>query len=200
MASELAVYLRLGFDHIADLRAWDHILFIVALSAGYRLAHWRQLLVLVTAFTVGHSLTLLLATLRLLSVSSAVVEPLIAATILVTAVFNLVASRLRPDPLRLPRSARRVRYLMALLFGLIHGLGFSSFLRAILGQEESIAVPLLAFNLGLEVGQVAILAVILLVTHVAVSVARVPPRRWVAALSGTACVAALLLLAGHLGG
>ncbi|MEX0893246.1 MAG: HupE/UreJ family protein [Gemmatimonadota bacterium] len=199
MGSEFAVFLRLGFDHIADLRAWDHILFIVALSAGYGLAHWRQLLVLVTAFTVGHSLTLLLATLRLVSVSAAVVEPLIAATILATAAFNLAEARTRPDPLQLPRRTRRVLYAMALCFGLIHGLGFSSFLRALLGQEEAITVPLLAFNLGLEAGQLVILAVILLTTHLAVRVARVPRTRWITLLSGSACLAALFLLAGHIG-
>jgi hypothetical protein len=93
MHSTFAVYLRLGFDHIADLRGYDHILFVVALSAGYALAQWRQLLVLVTAFTVGHSVTLALATLRLVSVSTAWVEFLIPVTIVATGAFTLWESR-----------------------------------------------------------------------------------------------------------
>jgi len=141
MHSTFVVYLQLGFDHIADLRGGDHILFIVALAAGYGLSHWRHLLILVTAFTVGHSVTLALATLRLVSVSSAWVEFLIPVTILATGVFTLAETRARPERLELPSRTQRVKYVMALLFGLIHGLGFSNFLRAMLGDEESIALP-----------------------------------------------------------
>jgi len=119
MHSAFAVYLHLGFDHIADLRGYDHILFVVALSAGYGLEHWRQLLVLVTAFTVGHSLTLVLATLRLVTVSSAWVEFLIPLTIVATGVFTILETTTAPERLHRPGRARRVKYAMALFFGLI---------------------------------------------------------------------------------
>lgn len=195
MHSTFAVYVHLGFDHIADLRGYDHILFVVALSAGYGLAQWRQLLVLVTAFTVGHSLTLALATLRLVSVSSAWVEFLIPLTIVATGVYTLVETAAAPRPDHPPQRARRVKYAMALLFGLIHGLGFSTFLRALLGEEESIALPLFSFNVGLEVGQIVILAAALAMSAAASRWTPLRPGRWTMALSGGAALVAVYLAA-----
>jgi len=193
MHSTFAVYLHLGFDHIADLRGYDHILFVVALSAGYGLAHWRHLLVLVTAFTVGHSLTLALATLRLVSVSSAWVEFLIPLTILATGAYTIAETAAAPRRSHQPERVRRVKYAMALFFGLIHGLGFSTFLRAMLGEEESIALPLFSFNVGLEIGQIVILGVALGVSAAVVRWTPLRPWRWAMALSGgTALVAAYL--------
>jgi hypothetical protein len=200
MGSEFLVYLRLGFDHIADLGAYDHILFIVALSAGYGVADWKQLLVLVTAFTVGHSVTLALATLRLISISSALVEILIPLTILVTAGYNAGQARGSRDGSGPGRRTHQIKYALALGFGLIHGLGFSTFLRAVLGEEESIALPLFSFNVGLEVGQIGILSVVLLSTFVIVHWVRVKRTSWVTMLSGVTGVAALALLAVRIAG
>ena len=200
MGSEFLVYLRLGFDHIPDLSAYDHILFIVALSAGYGLAHWRQLLVLVTAFTVGHSVTLALATLRLISISSGLVEILIPLTILITGCYNAVEARDHRDALGPGRRTHQIKYVLALGFGLIHGLGFSTFLRAVLGEEESIALPLFSFNVGLEVGQNGILSVVLLLTLAVIHWVRVERTSWVFLLSGVTGVAALALLAGRIAG
>ena len=191
--STFAVYLHLGFDHIADLRGYDHILFIVALAAGYGLEHWRRLLVLVTAFTVGHSLTLALATLRLISVSTTWVEFLIPVTILATGAFNLAETLTPPGDKERPGRAQRVKYAMALFFGLIHGLGFSNFLRAMLGEEESITLPLFSFNVGLELGQIAILAVVLAVGWAVVRRTLLDGTLWTRILSvGTALAAAAL--------
>lgn len=198
MASEFTVYLELGFRHIADLGAYDHILFVVALSAGYALTHWRRLLILVTAFTVGHSVTLALATLRLISISGALVEVLIPVTIVLTGVFGIVEARLTGDAEEPPARARHIKYGLALCFGLIHGLGFSTFLRAVLGEEESIALPLLSFNVGLELGQIGILSVVLALTWVVVRGAGVKASHWTIALSGTTAVAALAMLVGRL--
>jgi hypothetical protein len=198
MTSEFAVYARLGFGHIADLSAHDHILFVVALAAGYGLTHWRHLLVLVTAFTVGHSVTLALATLRLISISSALVEVLIPVTILVTALFDVFEVRDGGAEADLSPRAQRTKYGLALVFGLIHGLGFSTFLRALLGAEERITVPLFAFNVGLEVGQILILAAILAVTHAVTRWIGMRARLWTLILSGVVSLAALVLLAGRL--
>ena len=195
MHSTFAVYLRLGFDHIADPRAYDHILFIVALSAGYALTHWRHLLVLVTAFTVGHSITLALATLRLVHVSSAAVEVLIPCTILATGLYNLWETRTPPGQLDRPGRQQHVKYAMALFFGLVHGLGFSTFLRAMLGEEESVALPLFSFNVGLEVGQIGILTAVLVASWAAVRAGRMRPALWTVILSSVTSLAALLLLA-----
>jgi hypothetical protein len=201
MGSAFTVYLELGFRHIADLAGYDHILFIVALAAGYRLSQWKHLLVLVTAFTVGHSVTLALATLDLVRVRGDWVEFLIPLTILLTALYTLWESWRLPgrDAARL-RHAREFKYGMALLFGLVHGMGFSNFLRALLGEEEGLAWPLFSFNVGLEVGQVAILATILIVTSAATGLLRVPPVFWTRLLSVAAGAPALLLLISRVPG
>jgi hypothetical protein len=204
MGSEFLAYLRLGVAHIADLAGYDHILFVAALTGGYTLGAWRRLLVLVTAFTIGHSITLALATLRLVAVDTKLIEVLIPATILVTALVSIVQSR-RPDEARPwrrsgwrgaddgPRGAGLL-YLLALGFGLIHGLGFSTYLRSLLGAESAIAVPLLAFNLGLEAGQLLIVAITLVI---GAAVARLlgARRDWVLLLAGiTGGLATLLLV------
>ncbi len=189
MGSEFLVYLRLGFEHIADLRGYDHILFIAALCAVYRFAEWKHLLWLVTAFTVGHSVTLALATLDVVRINDALVEFLIPLTIFFTAVVN-IAERQAPEGWR----AAYAKYAMALGFGLIHGMGFSNYLRAVLFEEDSLFVPLLAFNVGLEVGQVAILLVLLAVAHGVVRFLGLPRREWVVALSGAAAGIALTLM------
>lgn len=198
MTSEVIVYFRLGVGHILDVGAHDHLLFVVALAAGYGLTHWRHLLILVTAFTVGHSVTLALATLRLLHVSSALVELLIPVTILATALFDLLEVRVSAGDIDVSPRMQRTKYGLALAFGLIHGLGFSSFLRALLGAEESITRPLLAFNVGLEIGQIVILAAILAASHVAIRWLDLRPRLWTIILSGGVSLAALVLLAGRI--
>jgi hypothetical protein len=195
MLSEFQVFLRLGFEHIADFRGYDHILFIVALCAGYELQHWRKLLILVTAFTVGHSVTLVLATLHLIAINGALVEFLIPLTIFVTGVANIVSSSLKEGSLAERRRSRVVKYSMALGFGLIHGMGFSSFLRALLGGEEGIALPIFAFNVGLEIGQICIVLAVLVLTFLMVRLVRMRRHDWVLVLSGgTAGVAITLMV------
>lgn len=194
MLSEFRIYVELGFRHIADFAGYDHILFVAALAIPFGIRDWRQLAVLVTAFTVGHSLTLALATLRLVSVPSQLVETLIPATILYTALdAYLAATPQRPD-----NAVTIKRYGVALLFGLVHGLGFSTYLRALLGSEESITLPLLAFNVGLELGQLVILSIVLAVGALVVP-AILQRRRWVQLLVGVTGGLALMLLIQRLG-
>ena len=194
MLSEFRIYVELGFRHIADFAGYDHILFVAALAIPFGIRDWRQLAVLVTAFTVGHSLTLALATLRLVSVPSQLVETLIPATILYTALdAYLAATPQRPD-----NAVTIKRYGVALLFGLVHGLGFSTYLRALLGSEESITLPLLAFNVGLELGQLVILSIVLAVGAVVVP-AILQRRRWIQLLVGVTGGLALMLLIQRLG-
>lgn len=148
--SDLLAYLVLGFQHIADLSAADHLLFLLVLGAVYRLQDWRAALLTVSAFTVGHSITLGIAVAGWVTPSSAWIEFLIPVTIVATGVENLWRGE---------RVARGrwpfVRPALALMFGLVHGMGFAGYLRSLLGDE--IGVPLLGFNLGVEVGQVMIL-------------------------------------------
>lgn len=188
LMSDFELYLGEGIRHISDLGAYDHILFITALCAIYQLTDWKRLLVLVTAFTLGHSATLALAALKIVSFRTDIIEFLIPITILITCFVNLSTTNQR-QPRAWPR------YTMAVFFGLIHGLGFSSYLQSLLGKEESIVVPLFAFNLGLEIGQLLIVSVILLITTLLVNVLRIKIRDWTLVLSGGVAGIALTLIA-----
>ncbi len=188
--SEFELYLNLGLNHISDLGAYDHIVFIVALCAVYLVKQWRQILVLVTAFTIGHSVTLALSTLGILLVPTDIVEFLIPTTIFVTCVSNVV----KPIDMEFSRKMN-MNYLLALFFGLIHGMGFSNYLRALLGEEESILLPLFAFNIGLEIGQLMIVALVLLGAGLAVQVFRAEHRAWNLVVSGAAAGISIILMA-----
>jgi hypothetical protein len=201
MLSEFFVFLRLGFEHIADIQGYDHILFIVALCAGYEPRHWRKLLILVTAFTLGHSLTLALATLRIITINDALVEFLIPLTIFITGAVNIVvasAAKAGRSQMVEGKGARGLKYLLALGFGLIHGMGFSNFLRSLLGQEEGIALPLFSFNVGLELGQILIVVAVLILTFFMVRLVRMPRQDWVLVLSGATVGVALILMVERL--
>ena len=192
---DFLLYLRLGFDHITDPRGYDHVLFVVALCAVYTIRQWRQVLVLVTAFTIGHSITLALATLRLVNYSTALIELLIPLTILVTAVANFFYNEPKKRLLRTTKqSIVTWRYSLALGFGLIHGLGFSNYLRSLLGREAAIGQPLLAFNIGLELGQLLIVGLVLAVAYVVLDVLKSSRLRWSLIVSGVVAGMALSLI------
>lgn len=183
------LYLSLGFDHIIDFNGYDHILFVATLCGVYLLKQWKQILVLVTAFTIGHSVTLALATLNILNISSELVEFLIPLTIAITCITN-ITFRKQDVSLRL----HLIKYITAMFFGLIHGLGFSNYLRSLLGNEQSIVKPLLAFNVGLEIGQIAIVAVILGMSFVLVSLLKINKFYWNFALSSVGFIIAFILM------
>jgi hypothetical protein len=182
-----STYLHLGFEHIADLTGYDHILFIVALCAIYRLSEWKRILILVTAFTIGHSITLALAALKVISISTELIEFLIPLTIFITAIYNIL--RKATD-----NSKIYAYYATALFFGLIHGLGFSNFFRSLLGRESDITLPLFAFNIGLEIGQLIIVAVILGVNYLFLNILSVKQREWNLFISGAAAGIALTMM------
>lgn len=151
--SELLAFFQLGFGHIVTASALDHILFLVALAVVYRPGDWRDALVVISAFTVGHSVTLALAVTDMVVLHPRWVEFLIPLTIVATAAENLVVrDRVTAS------SARRYRPLLAGTFGLVHGAGFAGYLRELFVAR--IAVPLVGFNLGIEAGQILVLAVI----------------------------------------
>lgn len=202
--NDFLIYLRLGFDHITDPGGYDHILFVVALCAVYTLRQWRQVLVLITAFTVGHSITLALATLRIIQYRTDVIELLIPITILITAITNFFFRNVT-TPVRTATRWQNpsARYVLALGFGLIHGMGFSNYLRSLLGRETNIVKPLLAFNMGLELGQLVIVGVVLTLAYLLIDVARANRLRWVLVVSGVVAGMAISLIlnnplvAGH---
>ena len=151
--SEFATFLQLGFRHIVDIEAMDHILFLVALAAIYRFRDLRKVLWVITAFTVGHSITLALAVTGILTLPSAIIEFLIPVTIVATGIENLVV-RDREHA----AWGGHYRPMFAGVFGLVHGAGFANYLKALF--VEHLAVPLLGFNVGIELGQVVVLSLI----------------------------------------
>jgi hypothetical protein len=186
-------YLSLGFSHITDLQGYDHIMFIIALCAIYQLSDWKKVLILVTAFTVGHSITLALATLKILNFRSDLIEFLIPVTILITAVGNLFHKE-KTSLINNTGNSQRLRYIAALCFGLIHGLGFSNFLRSLLGKEESIMQPLFAFNVGLEAGQLLIVLILLIISSLFTGVLRASRHDWNLVISGIVIGVAFTLI------
>lgn len=174
--TDFTFYFDLGWHHIISWDALDHILFIVTLAAIYLIKDWKQVLILVTAFTIGHSFTLALSVYGLVTINSNWVEFLIPVTIVATAIFNLLLKDYKPASLRL-------NYLLALFFGLIHGLGFANTIRFMLSKDQRIAVPLFGFNIGLEAGQILIVGLILLISFLVVNKARLERKWWIRGLS-----------------
>lgn len=169
-------YLGLGWEHIMSWDALDHLLFIAVLTAIYLFKDWKQLLILVTAFTIGHSLTLALSVLDIIRVNSDWVEFLIPCTIFLTAIYNLFHTKFTM------RSVR-INYLLALFFGLIHGLGFANIIRFSLAEGQSLATGLLGFNIGLELGQIVVVFILLLLSHLVIYIFKANRRDWVIFLS-----------------
>jgi hypothetical protein len=179
-----------GKNHILDYaNGYDHILFILALCAVYVVREWKQILILITAFTIGHSITLALSTLNVISAKTSLVEFLIPLTIFITAISNLFK---KEEPL----TQKRVQgnYFIALFFGLIHGLGFSTQLKALLGRDQSILTQLFAFNVGLEFGQIIIVGIFLGVSFLVVNLAGVARRDWKMIISSATAGIALILM------
>ena len=183
------LYFKLGIQHIADLKGYDHILFILILCAVYSLNEWKRVLILITAFTIGHSLTLALATMDLIRVNGDLIEFLIPLTIFITSMANVLTKKQL-----VTSTLHYLKYSAALFFGLIHGLGFSNYLRSLLGTERGLVLPLFSFNLGIEAGQILVVAAIMLLTKVVVDLLHYPKREWHVLLSGAGLGISLVLM------
>lgn len=169
---DFVFYLKLGWEHIISLDALDHQLFVLVLIAAYTAKDWKRILILVTAFTIGHSVTLALSILNVIRLPSDWVEFLIPLTIVLTAAGNILMKNKK-------QSQNKTNYYLALFFGLIHGLGFANTARIMIAKSQSIAVPLLGFNLGLEIGQVVIVAGILVFLSVLLHLFKVNKKDWI---------------------
>lgn len=167
------LYFKIGLNHVLDFNAYDHILFLIALAVVFDNQQWKKLLWLITFFTVGHTITLGLAAYKIINVKLELVEFLIPVTIFITALANV----LRVNKASLGKE--KLNLFFALFFGLVHGLGFSNFFRAMIGKEEDKFLPLLEFALGIEVSQVIIVFGVLFVGTLLKTVANVSKRDWV---------------------
>ena len=173
---DFGFYFEIGWEHIISKNALDHQLFIAAIAAIYLLKDWKQVLILVTAFTIGHSVTLALSVFDVIRFSSSWVEFLIPCTIIITAGSNLFQKKFTPKSIR-------INYFLALAFGLIHGMGFANSIRFMLASDQSVGWGLFGFNVGLEVGQIVVVVVLLLLAYLIINIFRVNRREWVIFLS-----------------
>ncbi len=180
-------YLRLGFEHISNLVGYDHILFLIVLCAVYQIQQWRKILILVTAFTIGHSVTLVLASLDIFTIPSKIIKFLIPTTIFITALHNVISSNLPEKSSKMGRN-----YAMALFFGFIHGMDFSNYFKALLIDTSDIVIPLLGFNLGIELGQLLVVFFIIGIAYLLLNVIGVKHREWNVFISGAAAGMSLI--------
>jgi len=183
---DFSLYFELGWQHICDWQGYDHILFVTVLCGTYLLSDWRKVLILVTAFTIGHSITLALSALNIVKVNTSLIEFLIPVTIVITSLINIFKKKRSPG-------AVRITYILALFFGLIHGLGFSNYLKSLLGKSSNITAQLFAFNVGLEFGQVLIVLCILIISFILLNILKIQRREWTLFLSSAIFGIALIM-------
>lgn len=171
-------YLKLGFNHVLDPGAYDHVLFLVALAAPFGFRTWKKAIILATIFTIAHCISLALAAYELLEVSITLVEFLIPVTILMTAVFSFLSTFGKYE-------YKGIGILMAstIFFGLIHGFGFSNYFRLLMAEETEKTVPLLGFAAGIEVAQVLIILFVLCLAYITQDVLRIDKKHFVRVLS-----------------
>lgn len=182
--NDFSFYFSLGWTHIISIDALDHLLFILALTATYQLKDWKKVLILVTAFTIGHSTTLVLSSFDIIRFSIKWVEFLIPLTIVITGLLNFNQTEKNTN-------RQWLNYAIALFFGLIHGMGFANTIRVMLASSQSITIPLLGFNLGLEAGQIVVVTFILLMAWLLVTKARLNRKIWINLLSASAVITAI---------
>ncbi len=189
--NEFLTYLKIGIDHILNIKEYDHALLIITLALTHASQEWKKMIILLSAFTIGHCSTLILSTLDVFHVDSPIVETTIATTILATCFLNFFYKEKRDER---ERNKDTFRYIMGLAFGLIHGLGFSNYLTSLVNTTESMGLPLIAFTLGIEVGQLTISIVLIIISFFLVNLFRIKRRDFVLIASGAISAIAFLLL------
>lgn len=185
--NEFYIWFSTGFAHILDWQGYDHILYIMVLCVVFSNTDWKQLLTLITAFTIGHSLTLAISVCNILVIKQSYIEVFIPLTILITAALNILS--LKQEKL----NAKAINYLLALFFGFIHGMGFSYLLKSMLSKTESVLLPLLSFNLGLEIGQLVIVVFMTILSTFLFTFTSLKKTPWVIIISSIVFITALLI-------
>ena len=167
-----------GWHHIVDINAYDHLLFVMTLCAAFKFKEWKQILVIITAFTVGHSVTLIISALGYIPDNPKIIDLLIPFTIMITAISNI-----RNYGKEGVFSNKNIKYIIALVFGLIHGLAFASNFKVMMFNSDIIK-PLFAFNIGIEVGQLVIVAIFMAMLFIYTKFLRGDHSKWNVFVSG----------------
>lgn len=177
--SDFWIYLQIGLHHVLDINGYDHLLFLAALTVPYTFKEWKKVLLLITVFTVGHTLALFLSVFKIVTIKANLVEFLIPVTILVTAVFSLATAG---KPAKADKAGAAV--FITIFFGIIHGLGFSNYFNAILGGKPGDKLlPLLEFALGIECAQIIVVLIVLILAYIAQNFLRFSRRDWALVMS-----------------
>ena len=167
-----------GINHVLDIKGYDHLLFLMVLAVPYVFKDWKRVLLLITMFTLGHTLSLVLSTYGIVTVNGKLVEFLIPVTILIIAVYNVFTASKKGKGNKIG-----LLFFTALFFGLIHGLGFARYLKMLAGQSENKIELLLEFALGIEIAQVIIVFVVLFLGFLGQTIFRFSRRDWVMVIS-----------------
>ncbi|MGE5944132.1 MAG: HupE/UreJ family protein [Flavobacteriales bacterium] len=170
--------IQYGMDHVLDINAYDHVLFLIVLAVPYVFKDWKRVFLLVTMFTLGHTLSLVLAVYNIVHVKASLVEFLIPLTILIVAIFNVFTAGKGPQ-----KGKVGVLFLSALFFGLIHGLGFAREFKILLSDTDNKLILLIEFALGIEIAQVIIVFVVLFLGYLVQTLFRFSKRDWVMVIS-----------------
>ncbi len=165
-------YIEIGLHHVLDWKAYDHILFLVVLTIFFSFKDWKKVLWLITAFTIGHTLSLALSAYNIIHIEMDIIEFLIPLTILITAIYNIIIVK------KSPKNIRIIAF-FALLFGLIHGIGFSSYFKIIVDDLENKILPLIEFAIGIEIAQLIIVLFILLLNFIVLNILKKSKRDWI---------------------
>ncbi|WP_027393962.1 MULTISPECIES: HupE/UreJ family protein [Aquimarina] len=176
--SEFLYFFKEGFFHVLDWQAYDHVLFFIVLIIAYTFDDWKRILTLVTLFTLGHTISLFLAVYDIVSVNSKLVEFLIPITILITALFNVFTAKNTTKQDKIG-----VLYATTAFFGLIHGLGFSSYFDMISSASDYKALSILEFALGIEVSQIIVVLIVLIISFLVQTIFRFSKRDWILVVS-----------------
>lgn len=176
--SQFWLYFRLGLEHVLDWNAYDHILFLVVLVAAYSFYAWKKVLWLATIFTIGHTIALILSVYQIVMVNSNYVEILIPITILLTALYNLFTAKKKEN-----QKNMAILYFTTAFFGIIHGLGFSTYFKMISSNTDNKFLPLLEFALGIETAQVIVVVVVLILAFIFQNILKITRRDWILVVS-----------------
>lgn len=177
--SQFWIYFQLGLKHILDVYSYDHVLFLVALAVPFSFKDWKRILLLVTLFTIGHSVSLLLTLFGIITIKVSVVELLIPITILITALFNLFTAGKSTK-----KESLNLIFFITLFFGIIHGLGYSIYFKSLLSDGAvSKLLPLSEFAIGIEVAQLVVIFVVLIMAYIFQSFFRFSKRDWILMMS-----------------
>ena len=171
--NDFIFYFKMGLFHVLDIKAYDHILFLIVLAVVYQFKQWKKVLWLITLFTIGHSITLALSAYGILNVRADLVEFLIPLTIFITGLMNVLTAK------KASVGKENQNLFFALFFGLVHGLGFSNYFKMMIGKTSDKLIPLIEFAIGVEAAQIIIVALILLIGSLAQSVLGVNRRDWI---------------------